>query len=503
MFLLNFYTEDFEYVMVPLWLLIVYTFAVIFRSTFYKNTPYYRYFMPALTLKIIGGVGVGLIYQYYYTWGDTMHYFMSASHINVILLENFEDGMYLLQYGGSRLDYKMWQIVQKYRYIGYLGDPNAFMVARLMVIPAFLTLNSYYASSIIVSAVSFVGIWALFRIYCTIYPALIRQFAVAIFYIPSVFFWGSGILKDPITLSALGLIAYSFFSIFILKKYIFLNTLSILLSGYIIYKIKSYIILSFIPFLLIWIGLETRDTIRHGLIRFILAPLLVFFSGFFGFLAIRALGQSDARFSLENFLQTAVEVKKDLNQSYYYSDGVGSSYDIGEFDPTLTGMLSKFPISVFTALFRPLPHEVRNPIMALSAIENLFVLLLLVLMFRKVNLIAIGFAVSRSPFLIFSLGYSLSFAFMVGLTSGNFGNLVRYKIPAVPFFMCALYIIHSVYIRDSEYMVRKKWEKRRLQMMSTHRADLKPPPSAPPTPRPAPPPIPSFKIGEFKQADAG
>ena len=502
MFLLNFYAEDFEYVMVPIWLLIVYTLAVIFRSTFYKNTPYYPYFLPALTLKIIGGVGVGLVYQYYYTWGDTMHYFMSASHIAAILIENIEDGWYLIQYGGERWNMEMWKIINKYRYIGYSQDPNAFMVVKLMIIPALLTFNSYYASSIIVSAVSFVGIWALFRIYCSIYPALIKQFAIAIFYIPSVFFWGSGVLKDPITLSALGLIAYSFFSIFILRKHIFLNTLSILFSGFIIFKIKSYIILSFIPFLLIWIGLETRGTIRHGLIRFILAPLLVFFSGFFGFLAIRALGQSDARFSLDNFLQTAVEVKNDLNQGYYYADGVGSSYDIGEFDPTLTGMLSKAPISVFTAFFRPLPHEVRNPIMALSAVENLFVLLLVVLMFRKVNLIAIGFAITRSPFLIFSLGYSISFAFMVGLTSGNFGNLVRYKIPAVPFFMCSLYILHSIYIRDSEYMVKKKWEKRRQMMMSTHRNE----PVAPVLPAPGPPkppPVPSFKHGEFKQADAG
>ncbi|MDW8335082.1 MAG: hypothetical protein RMM53_12785, partial [Bacteroidia bacterium] len=199
--------------------------------------------MPALTLKIIGGIGVGLIYQYYYTWGDTLHYFMSASHIAYMFIQDVEDGWYFFSHGGNvDNDPKMYEIAGKYRYTGYHWcDPHSFMVVKLMIIPAFLTLNSYYASSIIISAVSFIGVWALFRIYVTIYPALIKQFAVAIFYIPSVFFWGSGVLKDPITLSALGLIAYSFFSIFILRKKIILNTATILISGWIIYKIKPYI----------------------------------------------------------------------------------------------------------------------------------------------------------------------------------------------------------------------------------------------------------------------
>ncbi|MCS7085975.1 MAG: hypothetical protein RMM53_09565, partial [Bacteroidia bacterium] len=265
---------------------------------------------------------------------------------------------------------------------------------------------------------------------------------------------------------------------------------------------KPYIILSFIPFLLIWIGLEVRGFIRHGLIRFILAPMLAIFASFFAFLAVRTLGQTDARFNVDNFLQHAVEVKKDLTQGYNYADGVGSSYDIGDFEPTLTGVLSKAPICIFTAFFRPLPHEVRNPIMALSAIENLFLLLMVLMIFRKVSIIAMIYATARSPFLIFSLGYSLSFAFMVGLTSGNFGNLVRYKIPAVPFFMCALYILHSIYIRDTEYMLRKKWEKRRMQMMSTHRVGPLGTNTAPqsllqePIDRP-------FKPRELKPGDAG
>jgi len=44
---------------------------------------------------------------------------------------------------------------------------------------------------------------------------------------------------------------------------------------------------------------------------------------------------------------------------------------------------------------------------------------------------------------VFSLVFSIMFAFMVGLTTANFGALVRYKIPLIPFFLSALFIIIS------------------------------------------------------------
>jgi hypothetical protein len=35
------------------------------------------------------------------------------------------------------------------------------------------------------------------------------------------------------------------------------------------------------------------------------------------------------------------------------------------------------------------------------------------------------------------------FAFSVGLTTSNFGALVRYKIPAVPFYLSAILILYQ------------------------------------------------------------
>jgi hypothetical protein len=40
----------------------------------------------------------------------------------------------------------------------------------------------------------------------------------------------------------------------------------------------------------------------------------------------------------------------------------------------------------------------------------------------------------------------LFFAFAVGLSTSNFGSLVRYKIPAIPFFVASLMITNFYYL---------------------------------------------------------
>jgi hypothetical protein len=47
----------------------------------------------------------------------------------------------------------------------------------------------------------------------------------------------------------------------------------------------------------------------------------------------------------------------------------------------------------------------------------------------------------KHPLLTFSLIFSLFFAFSVGISTSNFGSLVRYRIPVLPFFIASLYMM--------------------------------------------------------------
>ncbi|PIV62279.1 MAG: hypothetical protein COS14_02380, partial [Bacteroidetes bacterium CG02_land_8_20_14_3_00_31_25] len=137
---------------------------------------------------------------------------------------------------------------------------------------------------------------------------------------------------------------------------------------------------------------------------------------------------------------------QDLKQEYYG----GNRFDIGSFDPTIGGILSKAQPAITAGLFRPFVWESRNPVMLLSGLENIIYLFLFlyILLLSFMALFNLGFnymlkTAFDNSLVVFSLVFSIMFAFMVGLTTANFGALVRYKIPLIPFFLSALFIIIS------------------------------------------------------------
>ena len=47
------------------------------------------YFMKGLVLKLIGAIGISIIYFYYYGTGDTVYYFERAKLIDSVLIDKF------------------------------------------------------------------------------------------------------------------------------------------------------------------------------------------------------------------------------------------------------------------------------------------------------------------------------------------------------------------------------------------------------------------------------
>src|ERR1041384_2641411 len=72
-----------DYLLLPFYLAIIYLIAYRFRNRKYPPGHSWRpYFIPGLTVKLVGGVFIGLIYQYYYGGGDTANYFIHSQVIN-------------------------------------------------------------------------------------------------------------------------------------------------------------------------------------------------------------------------------------------------------------------------------------------------------------------------------------------------------------------------------------------------------------------------------------
>jgi hypothetical protein len=216
---------------------------------------------------------------------------------------------------------------------------------------------------------------------------------------------------------------------------------------------------SFLPFALLWVGFRWRERITNGYIRLAFTPFLALIFGAGSYVALLRLSEGSTKYSLDNVLNTAYASKVDLTSSYYYADGKGSSYDIGDFTPTPAGVLSKLPICVVTTLFRPFLFESRSALMLISALENTVLLLFFLRLFFRIGIIRFFKLLSTQSILFFSFGFSISFAFMVGLSSGNFGNLVRYKIPCIPFFLVSLVIMNYLIERERKRLLQLKIDK--------------------------------------------
>jgi hypothetical protein len=312
---------------------------------------------------------------------------------------------------------------------------------RFTSIFTFLGFRDYITTTILIDVLTFIGVWKLYEVFADIYPRYSRNLALAVMFVPSVAFWGSGILKDNYTLSAACWLTYNFYMIFIKKKKIRMNVLLSMINLYLLISLKPYIIIALFPGIIIWATLSRIKRIQNKAFRAFISPALIILGLLIGFISLSLFGENLGKYSsLDAIAKTAVITQQDLTRGEAYGQNY---YDIGKFDPTLSGMLKKAPVSIGTALFRPFLWEARNPAMLMSGIENTFILIIFIYIVIKVGPFKTFKIVQQEPLLLFSLLFAVIFAFSVGLTSANFGALVRYRIPCMIFLIPFLVILNE------------------------------------------------------------
>jgi len=151
-------------------------------------------------------------------------------------------------------------------------------------------------------------------------------------------------------------------------------------------------------------------------------------------------------------MNVAIVTQDDLIRDTYGSN----SFDIGKFDGSMSSMISKAPIAISATLFRPFIWEIKNPVMLLSGIENMIILLLTIFTLIRIRIDVIFRIIISQPVILFSLLYSLILAYSIGLSTANFGALVRYKIPIMPFFLSSILIIQYFYKYGDEIEMNKE-----------------------------------------------
>lgn len=438
----------FDILLPPLYLVVVLSYAYYIKRKYIQKNPEYKYFIPGLIARIFGAMALGFVYFFYYDGGDTTNYFQTASAYGNLLFENKED-FWIGWLGNAKNHYFSFNESTGFP-VYRPRDSHSFFVVRLLIPIVSFGFHSYFASVILVATLTYGGLWKLYQTFLQEFPELKKELAIACLFVPSCVFWGSGLMKDSFTLSAVGWFAYAFYHFFITKDRNLKYMIFLFLSAFVILAIKPYIFFALLPGSILWLSNNMIKKINHSFLRMITSPIIVILACFAGYYALEKMGDNLGQYKIDTVLDKAVVTQKDMKAEYYG----GKTYDIGEFDASISGVASKAPSAIFAGIFRPGIWDVRNPVMAISSLENTYLLLLTLFLLVKLKFLGFFRYIGQNPLLLFSMLFSLFFAFSVGLTVANFGSLVRLRIPELPFFVSGIFIIRHLYEKQSGEKVK-------------------------------------------------
>jgi len=309
----------FDFLFAPIYLTIIFFISRQIQKKNEQINPLYKYYTRGMFIKLMGAIALCLIYQLYYDGGDTVNYFYTANAISNLLDKSPSVFFDVMMGHNTPENFSFFD--ESTGYPVYWENKAAFFVCLLIVPITFLGFKSFIATAILMGSICYSGVWKLFLLFNEQFPDLKKQFAISILFIPSVVFWGSGLLKDTITLSAVGWYTYNFYYFFIKKKYKLGYGFAIIVSSYLLISIKPYIFFALVPGSIIWLSNQRLVNVRSKLIRIIVAPLFLVIGIGLGIFVLGQMGDSLGVYAIDKVLDKALESNLDQNRNPHRPTG--------------------------------------------------------------------------------------------------------------------------------------------------------------------------------------
>lgn len=397
-----------------------------------------KYHIRGFWLKMLACI-LFVIYYTYLTGGDTRSLFFPEGHnLYRLLLQDSNNWQYIFDKG---VNFDPNLVTNHYN-IGYFKKESNFMIIRLTALLSFLTFGYYTPISLFFASFAYSGLWKLFMFFYEQRPKFHRAFAISILFFPSVVFWSSGLIKDTVTIGALGWFTYAIFH-FLKGHRLLRNGIIVFVSVYLISVIKVYILLAYAPFLLLYLLLLKMGTIRVALFKYLLTFSIIVGIVFIFSQTYSSYEDELGNYAVENLTSTMSKINQALDVKTGKS-GAESNFNLGaEFNGTFEGLLKVAPFAIAATFYRPFIWETNKISQLLAAVESLVLMYFTVsLLFKAGPFRTIKYILS-DPLIIYCLLFALIFGLFVGASTPNFGSLVRYKIPCMPFYAIALFLLHD------------------------------------------------------------
>lgn len=421
-------------------------FIFLIQKLSFFNAPHIerKWIVALFLLKVVSGILLFIIYQYYYppTDSDIFHYFNDGLIIHSSFFEKPTD--FLRMITGINADAPDLQ--HYYTSCCYWLKPYYYnlpndnlIVIRTNAIFCFFSMGNFHIHNLFFSFLGFIGLWALYKAFCTDLSGRHMLLLLCVFCFPSVLFWTSGALKESLMMAIFGFLIYFFRSW--LKKPTVFSTIAVLVLSYMMKTSKFYVLMSALPAMCAAVWIKFRP--RWALSKFIATHLILFAIAYFS----KYITGIDLVEAICNKQLCFISMSEDLGN-------VGSFVYLPPLDNGLISMIVNIPNALYNSFFRPTIFEVKSATMLMAAIENVLIIILLV----------IGVLFLRPKnFANHYVWYCLSFIFilfvLIGLTTPVLGALVRYKVPALPFVGIVILLL----INEEKSTSANKWIETKLK----------------------------------------
>jgi len=433
--------DVFDLLLTPLYLAIFYFIAFRIVGKNAADPLYRNYYIKGLHYKFTGAILFAFIYLFYYKGGDSINFFFCVRPLFSLFFKDPGAFWGFVLSPNSSYPYECLYEASQQGVIYLLHGTATLSTIRIAALFNIFCFNSYLPLTLFFAFVSYQFSWAAYKIIVSAYPMLHKQLSYAFLMIPSVLFWGSGVGKDSIMLGSIMFFFFIFYQTFILKKRVLLNLFMLLLTGYLISLIRGFILFTLIPCAILMTVTYYRNVINSSLLRFIVGPLFIIGGVGISVFFIRSLGSAVDSYSIDSLQQKAEGFQS--WHTYLGETQGGSAYSLGSnVEYTPTGILKQAPLAILITLFGPFPWQIHNVVMLFSGIESLFFLFISLRVFFNKRIYNLFGILSRDHIIVFCVPLVIILSIAIGMTSFNYGALVRYKIPISPFFASMLIIIN-------------------------------------------------------------
>ena len=318
-----------------------------------------------------------------------------------------------------------------------------FMVKLSAVFVSLVGPNYLYIGYIF-TLFGFLGIANMYKLVSSEYPSERYALALVFLLVPSFIIYGSGLMKEPVSTLGISLVFQFFFYLNIKRRLTLGTTLLLIIGSYLILATKSYIYLAMMPAFFLWTTIQLYQRVPNKIVQKMLLPVTIF-----GFIALLYAAQGIVAAQTRTLAIDKLADNISSRTEYWNENATsGSAYTLPDIDFEGLGILKSFPKLYVIGAFRPYLWDSRSAIIFAASLETTAIVLYILYCYFENGFFRFWRALLSHPMLVGFLVYSIIFFPVVALTSGNFGTLIRYRLPCLPFFLSA-FILARYYCRTA------------------------------------------------------